>query len=74
MLLTADPTVGPLAVSRQGRVHLPAAVRHACGIRPGDRLLLAAEPTDGVLVVHPLAALDAMVSRFRAPAIDGVAT
>jgi bifunctional DNA-binding transcriptional regulator/antitoxin component of YhaV-PrlF toxin-antitoxin module len=46
-------------------VNLPAAARHACGIAPGDRVLLAAEPADGILVVHPLAALDAMVSRFR---------
>jgi bifunctional DNA-binding transcriptional regulator/antitoxin component of YhaV-PrlF toxin-antitoxin module len=41
-------------VSSQGRVHLPAAARHACRITPGDRVLLAAEPADGVLVVHPL--------------------
>ena len=56
---------GPLTVSRQGRVHLPAAARHACGITPGDRVLLASEPDDGVMVVHPLAALDAMVTRLH---------
>jgi hypothetical protein len=64
---------GQVAVSRQGRVHLPAAARHACGITPGDRILLAAEPANGVLVVRPLAALDAMVPRFRHHVMAGEA-
>jgi bifunctional DNA-binding transcriptional regulator/antitoxin component of YhaV-PrlF toxin-antitoxin module len=54
-------------------VHLPAAARHACRITPGDRVLLAAEPTDGVLVVHPLATLDAMACRFRDQLMAGEA-
>ena len=62
--VTADAD-GQLAVSGQGGVHLPAAARHACRITPGDRVLLAAEPADGVLVVHPLATLDAMVAHFH---------
>lgn len=65
LIMVVAAADGPVAVSTQGRVHLPAAARHACGITPGERVLLAAEPADGVLVVHPLAALDAMVSRFR---------
>jgi AbrB family looped-hinge helix DNA binding protein len=65
---------GPVVVSRQGRVHLPAAVRHAFDIKSGDQVLLAAEPADGVLVVHPLAALDAMVGRLRTQSTDGGAT
>jgi bifunctional DNA-binding transcriptional regulator/antitoxin component of YhaV-PrlF toxin-antitoxin module len=56
---------GPVAVSNQRRVHLPAAARHACRIAAGDRVLLAAEPDDGLLVVHPLATLDAMVAGLR---------
>jgi hypothetical protein len=72
LILVMIAAAGPLAVSRQGRMHLPAAVRHA--FQPGDRVLLAAEPVDGVLVVHPLAALDAMVGRVTAPAMDGGAT
>jgi hypothetical protein len=46
-------------------VHLPAAARHACCIAPGDRILLAAEPDDRVLLVHPLATVDAMVAHFH---------
>src|SRR4051794_12792138 len=37
--VTADAD-GRLAVSGQGRVHLPAAARRACRIAPGDRVLL----------------------------------
>jgi bifunctional DNA-binding transcriptional regulator/antitoxin component of YhaV-PrlF toxin-antitoxin module len=62
--VTAD-TDGQLAVSGQGRVHLPAAARHACRITPGDWVLLAAEPDHGVLLVHPLATVDAMVAHFH---------
>ena len=61
LVVTADPT-GAYAVSGCGRVHLPADLRHACAIAPGDRALLAAEPTDNVLVVYPPAALDAMIN------------
>jgi bifunctional DNA-binding transcriptional regulator/antitoxin component of YhaV-PrlF toxin-antitoxin module len=62
-----------LAVSSQGRVHLPAAARRACRIIPGDRVLLAAEPADGILLVHPLATLDAMVARLRDHVMAGEA-
>jgi AbrB family looped-hinge helix DNA binding protein len=62
VIILAAADAGQIAVSSQGRVHLPAAVRHACGIAAGDRVLLAAEPADGVLVVHPLATLDAMIT------------
>ncbi|MEA2733374.1 MAG: hypothetical protein QOF70_7849 [Acetobacteraceae bacterium] len=65
LIIVAAATDGPVAVSNQGRVHLPAAARHACRIAAGDRVLLAAEPADGLLVVHPLATLDAMVAGLR---------
>ena len=55
----ADRTV---AVNGQGRVHLPAAVRHACGINRGDRVLLAAEPAHGLLRVYSLTVLDMMIT------------
>jgi hypothetical protein len=51
---------GHVAVSRNGRVHLPADARHACAIDVGDRVLLAAEPQQGRLVVHPVARLDVL--------------
>ena len=71
LILVTATEDGQLAVSSQGRVHLPAAVRHACRIVPGDRVLLAAEPDEGVLVVHPPATIDAMFTRFRNQAMVG---
>jgi len=41
-------------------------VRRRCGLRPGEQVLVAADPNHDVLVVHPLAALDAMVIAFHA--------
>jgi hypothetical protein len=55
------------------RVALPASMRHGVGIEPGDRVLLAAEPADGLLVVHPPASLDAMINAVPASAGGGVA-
>jgi bifunctional DNA-binding transcriptional regulator/antitoxin component of YhaV-PrlF toxin-antitoxin module len=74
LIIVVAVAEGQLAVSSQGRVHLPASARHASRITPGDRVLLAAEPADGVLVVHPLATLDAMISRFRDHVMTGEAT
>jgi hypothetical protein len=64
---------GRLGVTGQGHLRLPSAVRRGCGIEPGDRVLLVAEPSEGVLVVHPPATLDAIVSRFREAMIAGAA-
>jgi bifunctional DNA-binding transcriptional regulator/antitoxin component of YhaV-PrlF toxin-antitoxin module len=71
LIIVAAAADGPVAVSSQGRVHLPAAARHACRITAGDRVLLAAEPADGLLVVHPLAALDAMLAHVHDHATTG---
>jgi hypothetical protein len=62
---------GPFGVTRQGHLRLPAALRRGCGIGPGDRVLLAAEPAKGVLVVHPPAALDAMLTSFLSGVMAG---
>jgi hypothetical protein len=67
---TADAD-GPFGVTRQGHLRLPAALRRGCRIGPGDRVLLAAEPAEGVVVVHPPAALDAMLTRFLAEVMAG---
>ncbi|WP_346115980.1 AbrB/MazE/SpoVT family DNA-binding domain-containing protein [Micromonospora coerulea] len=60
-----------LTVTGQGHLHLPAAVRHWCGLTAGDRVLLAANPADGLLVLHPPAALDAMVVAVHADVLGG---
>jgi hypothetical protein len=65
VLVRADRQ-GVFSVTGQGHLRLPATVRHWCGLLPRDRVLLAADPAEGLLVVHPPAALDAMVSQFHA--------
>ncbi len=70
VLVRADRQ-GVFSMTRQGHLRLPAAVRHWCGLVPGDRVLLVADPSDGLLVVHPPAALDAMVSQFHASVLGG---
>jgi bifunctional DNA-binding transcriptional regulator/antitoxin component of YhaV-PrlF toxin-antitoxin module len=62
LIVVAASAEGSLGLTAHGHVRLPAPLRRACGIEEGNRVLLAAEPTVGVLVVHPLASLDAIVS------------
>jgi hypothetical protein len=70
VLVRAD-LQGVFSVTGQGYLRLPATVRHWCGLVPGDRLLLAADPDQGLLVVYPPVALDAMVTRFHADMVGG---
>jgi hypothetical protein len=49
-------------ISRQGHLRMPIAVRVWCGLVPGSRVLLAAEPVEGRLVVCPPAALHSMLA------------
>ena len=72
VLVRADRQ-GVFSVTGQGYVRLPATVRHWCGLVPGDRVLLAADPDQGLLVVHPPAALDVMVSQFHAEVLGSAA-
>jgi bifunctional DNA-binding transcriptional regulator/antitoxin component of YhaV-PrlF toxin-antitoxin module len=53
---------GAVSLTKQGHLRLPAPVRHWCGLVPGDRVLLAADPAGGCLIVHPPAALDRMIA------------
>lgn len=65
VVLRADPS-GDSVVCRKVSVALPSRVRLRCGIQSGDRVLLAAAVDLGVLVVHPVAAVEAMVVRYHA--------
>jgi hypothetical protein len=70
VLVRADQQ-GVFSVTNQGHLRLPATVRHWCGLVPGDRVLLAANPDRGLLVVYPPVALDAMVSQFHTDVLGG---
>jgi hypothetical protein len=62
---------GVFTVTGQGHLHLPATVRHWCGLTVGDRVLLAASPPDGLLVVHPPASLDALIVQLHTAVLGG---
>ena len=62
---------GVFSVTGQGHLRLPATVRRRCGLAAGDRVLLAAEPAEGLVVVYPPAALDTMIARYHALVLGG---
>ncbi|QKV73895.1 hypothetical protein [Amycolatopsis sp. Hca4] len=65
-----DPA-GVFAVPAAPYLTLPAVVRRRAGVRAGDQLLVAADATCGVLVIHPLAALDSMLVGYHASLLGG---
>jgi hypothetical protein len=62
---------GALAVKDHRYLWLPAATRQRLGLRPGDRVLLAAEPERQTLVVYPPAALDELLAHGRSASEAG---
>lgn len=58
---------GRHAVTREGRLRLPASVRRVCCLNAGDRLLLAACPARNFLVAYPMFIVDAMLLAYHAP-------
>ena len=71
LLLITSISQGVFSLTRGGHLRLPATARRWCGLAAGDRVLLMAEPDDGLLVVHPPAALDAMVGWLHEAALGG---
>ncbi|MGC9670899.1 hypothetical protein ACNTMW_30680 [Planosporangium sp. 12N6] len=52
VFVTADRQ-GVFGLTGQGHLRLPVTARRWCGPAAGDRVLLAADPADGLLVVYP---------------------
>ena len=63
-IVTAKPGAG-VQVDPRGHLHLPIAVRHAYGITPGDRVLLAADRHAGELLIIPGRVLTKMIDAYR---------
>lgn len=61
VIIHADPH-GVFQVTSRGHLRLPANVRHCCGLATGERVLLAADPTQKQLVIYPPAALDTIIA------------
>ena len=60
LIVQPDPN-GLIAITRPGHFHLPAPLRHRCGLEPGDRVVLAADPTCSRLTIYPPATLDTLL-------------
>ncbi|MEV0109989.1 hypothetical protein AB0H42_27130 [Nocardia sp. NPDC050799] len=63
LVLITRPGHGRRGVTKYGHLSLPAAVRHSAGIRIHDRVLLAADPDQALLVVYPADVLDDILAR-----------
>lgn len=49
---------GMVTVPARPYVVIPAALRRRCGLRAGDRVLLAAQPVEDLLAAYPLGVVD----------------
>lgn len=61
---------GATMLTSGGFLRLSANNRHACRLRPGDRLLLVACPAERFLLAYTPYAVDAMTSTYRAAHAD----
>ncbi|GAA2778985.1 hypothetical protein GCM10010452_03180 [Crossiella cryophila] len=52
---------GPHTLNRQGRLRLPASIRHQCGLATGDRLLAVALPGHDFLAIYTPTAVGSML-------------
>lgn len=60
-----DPS-GAFEMGAKPYLVLPASLRRRNGLGAGDLVLVAADPNHDVLVVHPLTALDTMITTYHA--------
>jgi hypothetical protein len=56
---------GLFSVPHRPCIVIPSHARRPHGINPGDRVLIAAAPEHGLVIVYPLSALDEMISRYH---------
>lgn len=59
---------GPESITRQGHLRLLARIRHMCRLSAGDRLLVLVTPTVSLIVVYPMATLEAILRHHRTSA------
>lgn len=61
LVVRPDPGGGEMQVTPSGHLRLPAAIRHHCHLRAGDRLLLVADPDASELRLYPPTVLDDLI-------------
>jgi hypothetical protein len=71
LTLTAEAGV-VVTLPPRSCVPIPAALRHRCGLLPGDPVLLTAVPAEDTLTAYPLAVVDqALAALIPFPAREG---
>ncbi|WP_328400973.1 AbrB/MazE/SpoVT family DNA-binding domain-containing protein [Nocardia sp. NBC_00403] len=63
LIVITRPGYGRRGVTKHGHLSLPAAVRRGAYIGIHDRVLLAADPEQSLLVVYPAHVLDEILAR-----------
>jgi hypothetical protein len=56
---------GMVALGQKPYITVPAVLRTRCGLRAGDRVLLAAMPDEDLLTVYPLSTLHQAIQHSR---------
>ena len=70
--ILATPCSGStVRVGNDGYLRLPVGVRRACRLVARDRVLLVTEPPAGRLLLHPPAALDALLDAHHTALLRG---
>jgi hypothetical protein len=71
VIIRRDP-LGPVTMPPRPCIPIPAALRHRCGLRPGDPVLLAAVPSEDTLTAYSLALVhQAIGDHIPLPAREG---
>jgi len=60
-ILVTDSPTGLHTLGTNSELTIPAAARRLCGIADGSRVLLAACPTQQLLVIHPESTITALL-------------
>lgn len=71
LVLVVNDQNGDYAVSDQGHLRLPYALRQWHGLHAGTRMLVVGDPEGQGLVIHLPSALDAMIARTHANVLGG---
>ena len=71
VVIRRDPS-GLVTLPPRSCLPIPAALRHRCGLLPGDPVLLTAVPAEDTLTAYSLAVVDqALRAHFPFPAREG---
>jgi len=54
-------------IDSRGSVTIPAAIRAALGLRPGEQVRIEAEPEAGIITIHPQVSVDREQAWFWTP-------